>query len=489
MKKPVFIAIGIVVLFSAFLYVRSKTSSSSNSAMLSFFESKSERPVVSASTRKSVDEIFAQVDWDYYASRKIFRTPSQNDSPEVKALRDKYNRLNRELIKIGPAAYPVIVEYVCSSDKVQANMASKFLRDLGELAVEPVLFAIGNPEIPSSNKRTLESLLRYVFRKNDQALKFLSSDNVAERRAVAKLLADRVDRNLGRNYRYAYTRYRHHDRFKEQLLPMSFRPKLFELVKKEPDVETRTYLAVLIATYGEENEEVKGEIINLFKDEKNPQVKAALAMDLGYLATRETVDGAVETFKPLTYTLLTAKSTKLRHSIIDALKIAPDKFNDETVKALTQVSKAPIQSLGYSALEALSKAAQTRSDCLPFIDAALDSNDKDTVKTALEVIPKLENVSSDTISRVLKLATSDEHAYNALRAITKLGPDVADRAIPVLKKVILSDSRERSYAIKALLKMGPKAKSVIPTLEKISKGNDRYAKRDATRAIEKLKAM
>ena len=489
MKKPVFIAIGVVVLFAAFLFVRSKTSSDSNKAVLSFFESKQERPVVSQSTRASVDKVFDQIDWNYYDCRKIERSPRPSDSAEVKDLRDKYNQLNRELIKIGPSAYPVIVEYVSSADRVKANMASKFLRNLGELAVEPVLFAIGNPETPASKKKNLETLLRYVFRENDHALKFLSSDRVDERRAVAKLLADQVNRNLGRSYRYSYSRYRHRDRFKEQALPLSFRPTLFKLVKNEPDVETRTYLAEIIATYGEENEEVKGEIISLFKEEKNPRVKAALAMDLGYLATRETRDGAVETLEPLTYTLLTSKSTKLRHSIIDALKVAPDKYNDETVKALTQVSKAPIQSLGFSALEALCQAAQTRSDCVQFIDLALDCNDKDTVKTALEVIPKLETVSSDTLTRVLKLATSDEHTYNALSTITKLGPDVADRAIPVLKKILISDSRGRTYAIKALLKMGPKAKSVIPILEKISRGNDRYAKGQAASAVEKLKAM
>lgn len=432
-----------------------------------------------------VDQIFKQIEWDRNIGREIQRTSGPADTAQVIDARAKTERMTKELSDLGPSAYPAIIEYAICLDQVQSDFASRFIRNMEERAVDPLMVAIGSSKVAEKNRRSLISLTRNAVRQDFELLeKFLKSKNVVERRVASEIIAEVSKRDIDRAIRYGYRSPRHAEK---SVLPLSYRPELIALIKSESDEQTRVNLVTILSGYGEDNEEIKGDLITLFNDEKNVDVKISMANLLGGLAYLETTDGAVETMKTLTDALKVSKSAKLRHAIIDSLKLAPEKFSAETVQVVLEATGDSIASVGQDALQALCLAAKTNSDCLPIVERrALDQNDKKTVAVALESVSYVDSneEKAKLLPRILKLAESESNGSSACSALAKMGSDVADEAVPVLRKIISSGERmDKRAAIGALGSMGPKAKEAIPELKQLAESSD-SARYEAKRLLK-----
>ncbi len=192
-------------------------------------------------------------------------------------------------------------------------------------------------------------------------------------------------------------------------------------------------------------------------------------------------------------------------SAADALFAALD-HSDRTVRGLAAASldaigRSPVPALVAAlekgsgrdrpwAAEALAAFPEGAETSVPALARMLDAEDKRLASSALSSLRALGPKAKAAVPALLEQfhASDTRRAGHVLSALAAVGPAAAEKAVPVLVKIVRSKGHPLlGSAVRTLSGMGPAAAEAVEPLVALSRGADKHLGKTIQRTLDRIK--
>jgi HEAT repeat protein len=126
---------------------------------------------------------------------------------------------------------------------------------------------------------------------------------------------------------------------------------------------------------------------------------------------------------------------------------------------------------------------------LPLLIRSLEDQAWEIRRSAATELGEMEEAAAPAVPALLAMLRADDDSDAARRALGEINT-AGEEAVPLLMEIIQDASagrRARYYSLFILRKMGARAKSALPVLEKLEKERDGRQREYIQRAIQEIK--
>jgi HEAT repeat protein len=212
-------------------------------------------------------------------------------------------------------------------------------------------------------------------------------------------------------------------------------------------------------------------------DSKDKGERMAAAQALGSIASK--APAAVPTVVVPLGKMLKDDSAHVRRNASESLSLVGPNVKD-AVPALGDALKDGDAIVRKNAMKALLNAGPEAVAALPALIKVLDEGDRDLRPNALKVIGQCNAEPTDVLPAIKKGLGDRSLAKDAVNMAVKIG----EPAVPMLIEVLEgTDVNANNHAAKALIRLGPKAKSAVPALSKALYDKDGTLRGNAADAL------